>query len=212
MLALNFLSPRVTQPDASERFAGLLLLILSAPIWAIAALVIVVLSGRSPFVAHRRAGQFGRPFWMLKLRTMWPRDRCGAREWRMVERIVAEPDGDRKNPRDPRVTSRFAAFCRRFSIDELPQLAHVAAGRMSLVGPRPLTFSELERHYGSRALEVLSVKPGISGYWQVCGRSALLFSQRVQMDLELVHSLTPRLYLRILLRTLPVVLKGQGAW
>ncbi len=83
---------------------------------------------------------------------------------------------------------------------------------MSLVGPRPLTRTEVERHYGVRASELLSVKPGITGLWQVFGRSAIRFPQRSAMDLEMVRSLNARMYLQILWRTIPAIVRGTGAW
>ena len=143
---------------------------------------------------------------------MWNSDHpdAAARGW--IEYIVAEPDRDAKDGSDPRIRSRFAAFCRRHSIDELPQLWHVARGDMSLVGPRPLTRTEVERHYGVRASELLSVKPGITGLWQVYGRSAIRFPQRSAMDLEMVRSLNARMYLQILWRTIPAIIRGTGAW
>jgi lipopolysaccharide/colanic/teichoic acid biosynthesis glycosyltransferase len=110
------------------------------------------------------------------------------------------------------VTSRLAKFMRRHSIDELPQLWHVATGEMSLVGPRPLTRTEVTRYYGARAAELLSVKPGITGIWQTRGRSTVDFPERAAMDLELVKGLTARSYFSILLRTLPVLFHGKGAW
>ena len=100
---------------------------------------------------------------------------------------------------------------RRLSVDELPQLAHVAAGRMALAGPRPITFGEMRRHYGECAAEVLSVKPGITGLWQVCGRSRLSYRQRRRLDLFFVRRGCGRLYAWILLRTLPAVVRGENA-
>jgi lipopolysaccharide/colanic/teichoic acid biosynthesis glycosyltransferase len=149
---------------------------------------------------------------MLKLRTMWGSDDNSPMAEKWIERIIAEPETDGKDPSDPRVTNRFAAFCRRHSIDELPQLWHVARGEMSLVGPRPLTRAEIDRYYGDRAAELLSVKPGLTGLWQVGGRSAIQFPQRSAMDLALVRSLTPGVYLTILIRTLPALITGKGAW
>jgi exopolysaccharide production protein ExoY len=204
-------APGLSFGELAERGAALALLSIAGPLVAASAATVAILSKRSPFVAHLRVGKNGRSFWTLKLRTMWnkgePRRSQG---W--IEYIVAEPSGDGKDPADPRVVSRFAAFCRRHSLDELPQLWHVVKGEMSLVGPRPLTRVELARHYGARASELLSVKPGLTGLWQVYGRSAIRFPQRSSMDLELVRTLTPRLYLRILLRTLPAVILGGGAW
>jgi exopolysaccharide production protein ExoY len=198
--------------ELAERAAGLLLLVVVGPVLVASALVIAIFSRRSPLVAHLRVAKDGAPFWMLKLRTMWsPHDDSGmADKW--IERIIAEPDTDAKDPSDSRVANSFAAFCRRHSIDELPQLWHVARGEMSLVGPRPLTRAEIDRHYGDRAAELLSVKPGLTGLWQVAGRSAIQFPQRSAMDLELVRSLKPRVYLTILIRTLPALITGKGAW
>ena len=130
-----------------------------------------------------------------------------------MEYIVAEASGGHKNPDDRRVTSGFARFVRRHSIDELPQLWQVARGEMSLVGPRPLTRTEVIRYYGSRADELLSVKPGITGIWQTRGRSAIEFPERAAMDLELVGNRNVRTYLAIvLLRTVPALFHGKGAW
>lgn len=203
-------SPRISFGELAERAAAVALLSVAGPLVAASAATVAVLSGRSPFVAHLRVGKNGRPFWTLKLRTMWDQNEARKPGW--IEYIIAEPADDTKNPADPRVVSRFAAFCRRHSIDELPQLWHVVRGEMSLVGPRPLTRNELVRHYGAQAGELLSVKPGITGLWQVYGRSAIRFPRRSAMDLELVRTLTPRMYLRILLRTLPAVILGNGAW
>src|SRR5439155_2656241 len=122
----------------------------------------------------------GRPFWTLKFRSMWPDKR--AAQLTLVERVVEEPGPDLKHAADPRVTSAFARFCRRFSIDELPQFINVVRGEMSLVGPRPLTREEMRAHYAADAPEVLSVKPGITGLWQVMGRSRLSYPQRRRLD------------------------------
>jgi lipopolysaccharide/colanic/teichoic acid biosynthesis glycosyltransferase len=143
---------------------------------------------------------------------MWTREEPEPREQGWVEYIAAEPARKSKKPRDHRVTSRFARFLRHQSIDELPQLWHVARGEMSLVGPRPLTRGEVIRYYGSRADELLSVKPGITGIWQTRGRSEVEFPERAAMDLEMVNCLTVRTYLSILLRTLQAVFHGKGAW
>src|SRR5262249_54879892 len=144
-----------------------------------------------------------------KLRSMWAgRSRCPA----LIEYIVDDSGPEYKNSEDPRVTSRFARFCRRFSIDELPQLINVLRGEMSLVAPRPLTESELKRYYGLDAEEVLRVKPGITGLWQVMGRSRLTYPERRKMDLFLVRHRSLKLYLVILLRTIPAVLRGKDGW
>ena len=129
-----------------------------------------------------------------------------------IEYVDADPMEEGKRRGDPRVISRFAAFCRRHSIDELPQLWHVFRGEMSLVGPRPLTRTELARHYGVHTTELLSVKPGLTGLWQVYGRSAIRFPQRSAMDLQMVRTLNPKMYLTIVARTFSALINGKGAW
>jgi lipopolysaccharide/colanic/teichoic acid biosynthesis glycosyltransferase len=184
---------------AERLFAGFLLIVFS-PVIGLVGLVIAALSRCSPFILHARVGRGGAAFRMLKFRTMWG----GAPD--------LGPAPEMKMALDPRVTSRVAAFCRRFSIDELPQLLHVVSGCMSLVGPRPLTPGELKRYYASGAAEVVSVKPGITGLWQVTGRSRLTYSQRKRLDLFYVRHASAGLYLRILLRTIPRVLAGKDSW
>jgi lipopolysaccharide/colanic/teichoic acid biosynthesis glycosyltransferase len=222
-------SSRLSFLDVAERAAGLFLLAVTMPVTAVSALTLAALSGRSPLVAHLRVGKNDKPFWMLKLKTMWnQRDRSfavangaarGSRAdegvrptFGWIEYVDAEPAKRGKRSCDPRVSSRFAAFCRRHSIDELPQLWHVFRGEMSLVGPRPLTRAELVRHYGVQKAELLSVTPGLNGLWQVYGRSAIRFPQRSAMDLEMVRTLDRKMYLTIVLRTFSALFSGKGAW
>jgi lipopolysaccharide/colanic/teichoic acid biosynthesis glycosyltransferase len=196
----------------AERAAGVAALTVLAPVWLFAGAAIAILSGESPLIAVLRVGRSGKPLWLLKFRTMWPVAGPEHRPFRFVERIVDEDGPLRKDSSDIRVTSGFARFCRRYSLDEIPQLVNVISGEMSLVAPRPLTRSELSRHYGDEAAEVLSVRPGITGLWQVSGRNSLTYEERRRLDLLLVRTLTPGLYLRILLRTIPVVLTGRNSW
>lgn len=193
-----------------ERLGAMLLFLLALPLLAICALVIALLSGRTPLIAHRRVGWQGSPLWMLKLRTMWSGDSRRSVGW--IERIDDECGPELKSAGDPRVSSRFAGFCRRHSLDELPQLWHVVAGEMSLVGPRPVTERELQRYYGRHAAEVLQVKPGLAGLWQISGRNRLSYAERCRLDLRLVRERTVPLYCSILLRTLPEVFRGENSW
>ena len=196
--------------QALERTVAAALLVVSLPVIGLAAAIVWILSGRPPFIAHRRLGFAGTPLWVLKLRTMWTgRHRA---PFRLVERLNPRPVEFRKAQSDPRVTSRFAAFCRRYSIDELPQLLQVARGELALVGPRPITVAEFELHYADAAPEILYVKPGITGLWQVQGRSRLNYAQRRRLDLFLVRKPSPFLYAYILLQTPLRVLTGRGAW
>ncbi|RPI16127.1 MAG: sugar transferase, partial [Acidobacteriales bacterium] len=190
-----------------------LLLLSVLPLLLCAGLLVFVLSRRSPMVAHERVGQNGRAFWVLKLRTMWGGEaESNVNSGWLVERLQTEWVREVKRWDDPRITSRFAVFCRKYSIDELPQLWHVAQGKMSLVGPRPMTAQELSDRYGQAAEEVLRFRPGLTGLWQIRGRSRLNYRQRRRLDLHFVRNWSVRLYLRILLATIPRVLTGKDAW
>jgi lipopolysaccharide/colanic/teichoic acid biosynthesis glycosyltransferase len=184
-----------------ERLAAVLLLLLALPVLVVCALVLWLLAGRPPLIAHRRVGWQGAPLRMLKLRTMWnetaPRN-AGWVEHGWIEQVQDDSGPELKSAEDPRVASSFARFCRRHSIDELPQLWHVVSGEMSLVGPRPVTEGELHRYYGAHASEVLQVKPGLAGLWR--------------LDLRLVRERSIPLYCAILLRTLPEVFSGENSW
>jgi exopolysaccharide production protein ExoY len=184
-------------------------LLAAAPLLLIAAVIIAVLARRTPLVRHRRVGWRGAELPVLKLRTMWePKP-----EWGPLFTIedVSSTIPVTKNGEDDRITSRFAAWCRKHSIDELPQLYHVVCGEMSLVGPRPITRAELDEHYGSSADAVLSLRPGLTGMWQMMGRSRLTYSKRKRLDLRLVRCASPRLYFRILFGSVPRVLRGHDA-
>ncbi len=195
----------------AERLAASLILLIASPLLLLIAVVTWVLSGRSPLVAHLRVGHCGRPLWVLKYRTMWyyPTKRNWSLQW--VEYLPVN-GFKAKSERDPRVNSGFARFCRRYSLDELPQLLHVARGEMSFVGPRPITSVEINEYYGRHAAEVLSARPGLTGLWQIRGRNRLTYRQRLRLDLFLVRRGCAALYMRVLLGTIPRVLTGKDAF
>ncbi len=206
-----FTAPGSWRPAPTlERVVAATLFALALPVLGLAGASVWILSGRAPFIAHRRLGIRGSVLWVVKLRTMW---NGRTREpFRLLERLQSTPAEFRKTQSDPRVSSRFAAFCRRYSIDELPQLLQVARGELALVGPRPITLAEFDAHYGDAAPEILCVMPGITGLWQIKGRSRLNYSQRRRLDRFLVRRLSPFLYVYILLQTPLRVLTGRGAW
>jgi exopolysaccharide production protein ExoY len=186
-----------------------LLLTAMSPALLVVAVVIGVLSRRAPLVRHRRAGWHGAELPMLKFRTMWqPRQPWGPL---FTIEDVSNTSPRTKNGEDDRITSRVAAWFRRHSIDELPQLYHVARGEMSFVGPRPITFGELAEHYGPSTATVLLLRPGLTGLWQMLGRSRLSYVQRKRLDLHLVRRASPALYLNVFLRSVPRVLFGHDA-
>ena len=184
-------------------------LIVTAPALVVVAAIIAILARRTPLVRHRRVGWRGAELPVLKFRTMWEPSQPWAPVFTIEDVSSAIPVT--KNGEDDRITSRFAAWCRKHSIDELPQLYHVVRGEMSFVGPRPITRGELDEHYGSSADAVLSLRPGLTGLWQLMGRSRLTYSKRKRLDLRLVRCASPRLYFRILFRSVPRVLLGHDA-
>lgn len=198
--------------DIAERVVAIALLAILLPYLLIAAIVVIFVSRRSPLIAHRRVGQGGRQIWVLKLRTMWVKDRTRYRVWPLIERVICEDVPQSKLRRDARVTSRFAALCRKYSLDEYPQLWNVITGEMSLVGPRPLTTPEIAKYYGAHRAYVLRAKPGITGLWQIKGRSRLSYTQRRRLDLFMLNNWSLGLYLSVLAATVPRVLTGQDAW
>ncbi len=198
---------------ACERLTSAVVLAGVSPILAASAIAISCLSGRTPFIAHKRVGWRGATLWMLKLRTMWGRDTSAPRRRSFWVEFIEDDSGPaEKRSEDPRVPNRFARFCRRHSIDELPQLWHVVKGEMALVGPRPVTHSELRTHYSTESRTILEVKPGIAGLWQVSGRNRLSYSERRELDLEFVRRRSLRMYFQILWRTFPEVLSGSNSW
>lgn len=191
-----------------------MLLLFSLPVTLTSAFLIWILSGRTPLIAHKRIGRHGATLWMLKLRTMWDRQayRDDHRGNGWVEHIADKGGPECKIENDPRVPGGFPRFLRRHSIDELPQLWHVIAGEMSLVGPRPVTERELRKYYGVYADEVLRLRPGLAGLWQISGRNRLTYAERRSLDLEFVRNRSLGMYMDILLRTVPEVLRGQNTW
>jgi len=203
-------APGWSAAEIVERtLAGVLLAVL-LPVLAVLAAAVFLLSGRAPLIAHRRVGRYGCDLWVWKLRTMWTRrGRYGAR----LTEYIADDDGpSRKRKGDSRVGSGFAAFCRRHSLDELPQLWNVFTGEMALVGPRPVTRRESRELFGEAAEEIQQVKPGLTGLWQVSGRNRLTRAQRRALDLQMARMRSPKGYVAILLRTVPELVGGNNSW
>jgi lipopolysaccharide/colanic/teichoic acid biosynthesis glycosyltransferase len=192
---------------------ALLLLLGLLPV-CLLAVEAVWLSSPGPIVfRQQRAGKDGRLFWMYKFRTMVTNgdSQIHAAYYRQLVSGEAAPiDGAFKLARDPRVT-RVGRFLRRTSVDEIPQLVNVLTGDMSLVGPRPPIPYETEL-YGPRERRRLDVVPGITGLWQVSGRSSLSFQEMIDLDLAYIANWSIWLDLKILLLTPLAVLTGTGAW
>ncbi len=191
---------------AADLAGAAALLVALAPLLALVALAIRAADGGPALFVQERVGRYGRRFRMVKLRTMVPD--AEARLPSLLERN--EIGGAAFKMRDdPRVTP-IGRWLRRFSLDELPQLLNVLAGDMSLVGPRPPLPAEVAR-WERWQWRRLSVRPGLTGLWQVSGRADLPWESWIRLDLEYVDRWSLWLDLTVLARTIPVVLQGTGA-
>ncbi len=182
------------------------LLALTAPLMLLIALLVKLTSRGPVFFVQRRVGTHCHEFFMHKFRTMAP----GAD--RQQDQLADEQAGRTflKIVNDPRVTP-VGRFLRRYSLDELPQILNVLRGDMSLVGPRPLLPCDFRKFPKHEQLRRFSVKPGLTGLWQVSGRSACTDQERMALDLRYVDQWSLSLDLAILARTAPVVLSARGA-
>ena len=205
------------QPDFSgasritKRLLDLVLsvvgLVIISPFLIVIALVIKLFDRGSVLYFQKRIGQYNKEFTVYKFRTMYE----GSHEQR--EKIMAETNKDprlAKDPQDPRVT-KPGLFLRRWSIDEIPQIINVIKGEMSLVGPRPPLAEEVNKYEKSETRRLL-VKPGLTGLWQVSGRSELDWEDAVRLDLYYVENWSLTLDVLIIIRTAAAVWRGEGAY
>jgi len=209
LLPIQLRGNRTTTYQVAKRLldvcGALGLLMLFAPLMFGIWLVLMVTTRGRPIFKQTRVGEGGRLFTLYKFRTMVENAEA------LQDRVRNELDGPVfKNRSDPRVT-RFGRWLRKFSLDELPQLFNVLRGEMSLVGPRPPVPKEVLQ-YEPWQLDRLSVKPGLTGLWQVSGRADLPFERWVELDLEYVRRQSFWLDLKILLKTPIAVLSGKGAY
>jgi exopolysaccharide biosynthesis polyprenyl glycosylphosphotransferase len=200
--------------------AGLGLIVL-APVFALIAIRLKLDSPGPVFYRHDRVGMNGWPFRLIKFRTMYVEysvgDQYGGEAaTRELDRILEDPaareefERTQKLEDDPRVT-KFGKFLRKTSLDELPQLVNVLRGEMSIVGPRPVTLAELAR-YGGEVVTLLSFRPGVTGYWQIHGRSRNVYEERVRLDIAYVRGWSLKLDLAVIGKTAWALLKGHGAY
>jgi Undecaprenyl-phosphate galactose phosphotransferase WbaP len=188
-----------------------ILLLLALPLGVLIALLILLESGGPVFFGHARIGRGGRRFRLWKFRSMTPDGDALLSEHleRHPERAV-EWLHFHKLKDDPRVT-KVGRFLRKRSLDELPQLWNVLRGDMSMVGPRPIVDEEVQKY--SRVFPLYTrVLPGLTGLWQVSGRTETSYRRRVELDTTYIRNWTLRLDLQILIRTVRVVLNGHGAY
>ena len=181
--------------------------ILLSPVFLIIAIMIKATSRGPVFFAHIRVGKNGKKFKMYKFRTMYE----NARE--MIKNFTPEQkkewEENFKLQDDPRIT-KIGKFLRKTSLDELPQIFNILRGDLSIVGPRPVVVKEL-RKYGKDKDKFLSVTPGLTGYWQVNGRSETTYDERIQLELYYVDHMSFWLDVKIFFKTFSTVFKKEGA-
>ncbi len=190
--------------DYSLTITGLILI---APFLFLIALMIKLDSRGQIFHRRKVMGVNGRTFRAFKFRTMHP---DGDKILEAYPELKAELERNHKLKNDPRIT-RVGMFLRKFSLDELPQLFNILKGDMSLVGPRMISPAEMA-NYRQWGINLLTVRPGLTGLWQVSGRSDLSYEDRVRLDMYYVRNWSIWLDLQLLLQTIPVVIRGQGAY
>jgi len=194
--------------DVSLSVAGLIFLL---PLIVVAAVLIKLQDGGPILFSQNRIGKGGRTFSCLKFRTMV----TDAQE-RLDSLLASDPSAklawerDHKLKVDPRVTA-LGRFLRKTSIDEVPQLFNIILGDMSIVGPRPIVRAEIPR-YGPRLQTYCMVKPGLTGLWQVSGRSNTSYRRRVAFDVVYVRQRSILLDLKIIVATVPAVLQSRGSY
>jgi exopolysaccharide biosynthesis polyprenyl glycosylphosphotransferase len=197
---------------------SLLALVFLSPIFLAIALAIKLSSKGPVFFRQRRIGQYGKPFVFLKFRSMYVNNDAEVHR-RYVQQLIAGKADQQKGKngagvykltKDPRIT-RIGGFLRKTSLDELPQFFNVLLGEMSLVGPRPPVPYEVEAYDIWHRRRLLEAKPGITGLWQVSGRSRVTFDDMVRLDLRYARTWTPWMDIKILVRTPGAVVLGEGA-
>lgn len=225
------LYPDLLERDTSKRssrvvkrlidfISSLVLLALLSPLMALVAVAIKLTSAGPVFFRQKRLGQYGRPFTFLKFRSMCVNsDSTIHRDF--VKQFISGTAGQHlangngsgiyKLTNDPR-TTRIGRFLRKTSLDELPQLFNVLLGQMSLVGPRPSIPYEIAWYEPWHRRRLLEAKPGITGLWQVSGRSKTKFDEMVRLDLRYANAWSLALDFKILLQTLRAVLSAEGAY
>lgn len=191
---------------------SLIILTLTSPLLALIALLVKLTTTGDVIFSHERIGRGGKKFKCYKFRTMHAdaeerlktilqRDPNRKKEW----------DATHKLKNDPRIT-KVGKILRKTSLDELPQFWNVLIGDLSVVGPRPVVYKELAVHFGEKAGKILSIRPGITGIWQVSGRNDTSYRTRIMLDEKYVDNHSFAMDLKLILKTIPVMIQAKGAY
>lgn len=191
---------------------SLLVLLFSFPLFIIIGIIIRCTSNGPIFYFQERIGRGGVPFKCYKFRTMHP-----DAEDRLQLILASDPQkkdewqNNHKLKNDPRITS-IGKFLRKTSLDEFPQFWNVIRGDLSVVGPRPVVHEEIVYHYGPKAYKILSIRPGLTGIWQVSGRGTTGYTKRILLDEHYVDTRSFILDIKIILKTIPSMITAKGAY
>lgn len=192
---------------------SLLCLTIGAPVFLLIAFLIFLTSPGKVFYSHERIGRGGKPFKCYKFRTMY-QDASQRLKTLLSENphLQKEWEENFKLKQDPRITP-FGAFLRKTSLDEIPQFWNVLKGDLSIVGPRPVIQDEIIKYFHVKAHKILTVRPGLTGIWQVSGRSDInSYETRIQMDEFYVDNHSFFLDIKLIVKTIPVMILSKGAY
>lgn len=192
---------------------SLLCLLLGAPLYLLIALFIFITSPGKVIYSHERIGRGGKPFRCYKFRSMYMNADQQLKNILMQNPALKEEwERTYKLKKDPRITP-FGAFLRKTSLDELPQFWNVLKGDLSIVGPRPVVKEEIERYYHFKAYKIFSIRPGLTGPWQVSERSNIsCYERRIQLDEYYVNHHSFLLDLKLIAKTIPAMILSKGAY
>ncbi len=202
---------RVPLKRTFDLFFSAAFLIFSAPLFFFIALLLLIPTRGKVLYSHERIGKNGKPFRCFKFRTMREDADSGLQEILKQDTALREEwETKRKLIRDPRVT-RLGHFLRRTCLDEIPQFWNVLKGDLSVVGPRPVTREEITTYFGDKAQKILSVKPGITGLWQIARDPNMSYKDRVSLEEYYVKKASFLLDLKLIFLTLPCIIRTNGA-
>lgn len=211
-MALNWEVKHIPIKRLFDVFFGLMFLILCLPFFLVISLIIKLTSPGKVIYSQIRIGRGGKPFRFLKFRTMYQNadshikeilanDPQKRQEWKVTHKLK----------KDPRITP-VGGFLRKTSLDELPQFWNVLKGNLSIVGPRPVVEAEIIKYFGIKATKILSIRPGITGIWQVSGRNDTTYTTRIKLDEEYVDTHSWFLDMKIILKTILCMISAKGAY
>lgn len=192
---------------AFDIVASCLALIVLSPVFLLTALAIILEDGGPVFFTQQRAGKDMKPFKIYKFRSMY---KNAESQFQRMQAQNEQTGHAFKIKDDPRIT-HVGKFIRKYSIDELPQLLNIIKGDMSIVGPRPILLNQMEE-CNAYEKQRLIVKPGLTCYWQVGGRANIKWDRWVELDLKYIQDMSIGTDIRLILKTIPVVFKSEGAY